>query len=402
MRGSSSGVKMKYSLIDRLNLLIRRFTLLSVLFAVVVFAAFFCATYYNEMNSLSRESSLWASRLKDFTLFLEKKSEREMTGPAYAWFEDGLLYVNRDHTWVISRDDFPENVFIFSPDGDTFEGKFQVSEGPATIGGYRGFVSRFPVGKSFWYVFTGTTFFSIFLSQAPFLLFLVLVSFLYARVSRFFLVKMKGSLKKDLDVLTSLVESFAENTEKWEIPALAGTESWEIRSLSKILFDVSIKLREIHSEALQKAGTDELTGLANKRAFEEKIENRILQNRMFSLIFMDLNGFKPINDKLGHDKGDEVLKEVADKLRRVFRDYDFISRWGGDEFAVLFEGDAEKLYDSVKGRVINALSEIDAEGMKVSAAIGYAVWPMDGKTQGELLKKADERMYADKIISKSA
>jgi len=123
---------------------------------------------------------------------------------------------------------------------------------------------------------------------------------------------------------------------------------------------------------------------------------------MFSIIFMDLNGFKPINDKLGHDKGDEVLKEVAAKLRKVFRDYDFISRWGGDEFAVLFEGDAEKLYDSIKDRILKALGEIDAEGMKVGAAVGYAVWPVDGKTQMELLKKADERMYADKIISKSA
>jgi len=182
---------------------------------------------------------------------------------------------------------------------------------------------------------------------------------------------------------------------------MTGSESWEIRSLAKMMFDLSQKIKDVQSQVLQKAGTDELTGLANRSAFEEKIENRILQDRMFSLIFMDLNGFKPINDTLGHDRDDEVLKEVAAKLRKVFREYDFIARWGGDEFAVLFEGDAEKLFDSVKGRILNALSEIDAEGMKVSAAVGYAVWPVDGRTSGELLKTADDRMYADKILSKA-
>lgn len=399
MRGSSSGIR---SLTDRLNLLIRRFTVLSVIFILLIFLSFGAATYYGRMNSIRQESMFWASHLKDFSLLTKYPSNETAKTSAYAWFDKGKLYINNDRVYVVSRDELPENVYVFSPDGSTFEGKYAISKGKMVIDGYRGWASPFPVGESFWYVFVGTTWSSIFLSQIPFLFFVFALSFVYAWILRFFLVKTKGALKKDLKILTSLVESFAENAEKWEIPALTGDESWEIRSLSKILFDLSVRLREMHSEALQKAGTDELTGLANKRAFEEKVESRLLQNRMFSIIFMDLNGFKPINDKLGHDKGDEVLKEVADKLRKVFRDYDFISRWGGDEFAVLFEGDAEKLYDSIKDRVLKALGEIDAEGMKVGAAVGYAVWPVDGKTQTELLKKADERMYADKIISKSA
>lgn len=399
MRRTSSWVR---SLIDRLNLLVRRFTALSIIFILLILIIFGAATYHGRMNSIKQESLLWASHLENFAVLPKRPLDKEIETSAYAWFDKGRLFINNDRIYVVSRNDLPENVFIFSPDGSTFEGKYAISKGKMVIDGYRGWVSPFPVGESFWYVFVGTTWSSIFLSQIPFLFFVFALSFVYAWILRFFLVKTKGALRKDLKILTSLVESFAENAEKWEIPALTGDESWEIRSLSKILFDLSVKLREMHSEALQKAGTDELTGLANKRAFEEKVESRLLQNRMFSIIFMDLNGFKPINDKLGHDKGDEVLKEVADKLRKVFRDYDFISRWGGDEFAVLFEGDAEKLYDSVKDRILKALGEIDAEGMKVSAAVGYAVWPVDGKTQGELLKKADERMYADKIISKSA
>ena len=399
MRGSSSGIR---SLTDRLNLLVRRFSLLSVLFILLIFIIFGAATYHEKMNSIKQESMLWASHLGNFAVLTKQPLEEKSKTTAYAWFDQGKLYINNDRVYVVSRNSLPENVYIFSPDGSTFEGKHSISKGKAVVDGYRGWVSQFPVGESLWYVFVGTTWASIFLSQVPFLFLVLILSFMYAWILRFFLVKTKGALKKDLNVLTSLVQSFAENAEKWEVPALTGDESWEIRSLSKILFDLSVRLREIHSEALQKAGTDALTGLANKRAFEEKVESRLLQNRMFSIIFMDLNGFKPINDKLGHDKGDEVLKEVAAKLRKVFRDYDFISRWGGDEFAVLFEGDAEKLYDSIKDRILKALGEIDAEGMKVGAAVGYADWPVDGKTQIELLKKADERMYADKIISKSA
>jgi len=398
MRESSYRIR---SLTDQLNLLIRRFTLLSVIFILLIFIIFGVATYHEKMNSIKQESMLWASHLENFAILTKKPLEEKAKTAAYAWFDDGKLYINNDRVYVVSRNSLPENIYIFSPDGSTFEGKYVISKGKAIVDGFRGWVSQFPVGESFWYVFVGTTLSSIFFSQVPFLFFVLILSFMYAWVLRFFLVKTKGALKKDLNVLTSLVQSFAENAEKWEVPALTGDEAWEIRSLSKILFDLSVRLREMHSEALQKAGTDELTGLANKRAFEEKVESRLLQNRMFSLIFMDLNGFKPINDKLGHDKGDEVLKEVAAKLRKVFRNYDFISRWGGDEFAVLFEGDAEKLYDDIKNRILKALNEIDAEGMKVSAAVGYAVWPVDGRTQGELLKKADERMYADKIISKS-
>ena len=388
---------MRHSLVGRLDLLIKRFTVVSLIFVIAVAFLFGAASYRIGMDGVARESSLWASHLKDFKLLTFR--ETEPRGTAYALFDGGVLYVNfGNKAYAVYREDLPENVFIFSPDGETFDGREAVQEGFMKIQGYCGYVRKVQVGRSFWYVFVGRRLSSVLLFQTPFLVCLVVLSFAYALAIRAFLVKTKDSLKKDLDALRSLVETFAE---KGEVPAMSGSESWEIRSLAKIMFDLSQKMKEVQSQVLQKAGTDELTGLANRSAFEEKIENRILQDRMFSLIFMDLNGFKPINDTLGHDRGDEVLKEVADKLKKVFRECDFIARWGGDEFAVLFEGDAEKLFDSVKGRILNALSEIDAEGMKVSAAVGYAVWPVDGRTSGELFRTADERMYADKILSKA-
>ncbi len=387
---------MRHSLIGRLNLLIKRFTFVSLFFVLVVAFTFGAATLNINMKNTERESGLWASYLKDFKFLLTRETEPK--GTAYALFEDGVLYVNNgDRAYAVYREDIPEDVFVFSPSGETFDGKADVKEGFMKINGLRGYMTKFPVGKSFWYVFVGRRPAAVLMTQTPFFVCLALLSFIYAWTLRLFLVKTKDSLKKDLDTLKNLVETFAE---KGEVPVLSGTESWEIRSLAKIVFDLSKKMKDMQAQALQKAGTDDLTGLANKSAFEEKMESRILQDRIFSLIFMDLNGFKEINDTLGHDKGDEVLKQVAEKLRKVFREYDFVARWGGDEFAVLFEGDAEKLFDSVKSRVLKALSEIDAEGKKVGAAIGYAVWPVDGHTVGELFKTADERMYADKIMSK--
>ena len=138
---------------------------------------------------------------------------------------------------------------------------------------------------------------------------------------------------KDLGVLKSLVETFAK---QGEIPVLSGTESWEIRSLAKILYDVSQKMKEEQYKALQKAGTDELTGLANRRALEEKLDQRILQNRTFSLIFMDLKIYG--KRYLGHDKGDG-LKEVRTSSRK-YSEVTILARLRR-RICVLFEGDAE-------------------------------------------------------------
>lgn len=395
---------MRHSLIGRLNLFIKRYTVVSAFFVLAVAFVFGFAAFHNGMEYLKRESEIWSTYLSDFSCLLKHEVQPKNTA-SYAFFEDGVLYINsyKDgsfKTFAVSKDDLPENVVIISPEGKSFTGTAGVFyEGRAKIGKKVGYVKSFPVGKSYWSVFVGEEPAKIIYSHSHFLLGLALLSFVYAWILRVFLVKTKDSLAKDLGALKDLVETFAE---KGEVPSLSGTESWEIRSLAKILFDVSQKMKEAQVKALQKAGTDELTGLANKRAFEERLEQRIPQDRMFSLIFMDLNGFKPINDILGHDKGDEVLKEVAEKLKKVFRSYDFISRWGGDEFAVLFEGDAEKQFDKIKERITKALAEIKVEkGLKVGAAVGYALWPVDGRTPGELLKTADERMYADKIISKS-
>jgi diguanylate cyclase (GGDEF)-like protein len=97
--------------------------------------------------------------------------------------------------------------------------------------------------------------------------------------------------------------------------------------------------------------TDPLTQLANRRAFEERVTIALERREPFTLAYIDLDGFKPINDKQGHNAGDAVLRDVASTLRAAARQVDLVSRVGGDEFAMLLLGSDESQARTVSGRV---------------------------------------------------
>lgn len=148
---------------------------------------------------------------------------------------------------------------------------------------------------------------------------------------------------------------------------------------------------------------DELTGLFS-RQYLNSIGNRLLDQadagKKIAVLFMDLDGFKEINDSLGHDAGDEVLKEVASRLLNSVRQTDLCFRWGGDEFVVISFGIVEKVHTSLLARrLIKAISEpvvVGEHRLKVGVSIGIAVYPDDGCEFSELLKKADTAMYMAK------
>lgn len=148
---------------------------------------------------------------------------------------------------------------------------------------------------------------------------------------------------------------------------------------------------------------DELTGLLS-RQYLNAIGQRILsqgeQSKKIAILFMDLDGFKEINDSFGHDVGDEALKEVARRLLHSLRQTDLCFRWGGDEFIVISPGFAEKIHAGLLARrIIKILSEpFVAKGhqLKVGVSIGIAVYPDDGDNIHGLLKKADTAMYVAK------
>jgi diguanylate cyclase (GGDEF)-like protein len=152
----------------------------------------------------------------------------------------------------------------------------------------------------------------------------------------------------------------------------------------------------------RRATTDELTGLVNRREFERVSDESLLAADRFStgvcLMLIDLNGFKQINDTLGHQFGDLVLKAAAERLRSAVRDTDVVGRWGGDEFVILLPGieDGTGVRASAE-RIGRTLAETPIVGdVSVTAAIGAALFPRHGRSLGDLISAADVAMYSAK------
>ena len=152
----------------------------------------------------------------------------------------------------------------------------------------------------------------------------------------------------------------------------------------------------------RRATTDELTGLVNRREFERVTDESLLAADRFStgvcLMLIDLNGFKQINDTLGHQFGDLVLQAAADRLRSAVRDTDVVGRWGGDEFVILLPGveDGTGVRASAE-RIGRSLAATPIVGdVSVTAAIGAALFPRHGRTLDDLISAADIAMYSAK------
>jgi diguanylate cyclase (GGDEF)-like protein len=162
------------------------------------------------------------------------------------------------------------------------------------------------------------------------------------------------------------------------------------------------RLEAAREELLQAAITDPLTGCHNRR-FLEQVMSRELQrhsrfNLPLSLLFIDVDRFKQINDTLGHEAGDRVLQYVARFLKRYIREADYVFRWGGDEFLVLITCGAEEA--ARKAAVLKASFDAAPEAVELPPGIGLSVgWaevPPDTEDLLPLVKEADKRMYADK------
>jgi len=151
---------------------------------------------------------------------------------------------------------------------------------------------------------------------------------------------------------------------------------------------------------------DPLTGLPNRRLLEDRLGKAIAGvegvqgGAGLCLLYMDLNRFKPINDELGHDVGDLVLREVGSRLQAAVRRHDTVARVGGDEFVVLLQRvDSTEVITHVTAAILNALSEPIQAGdhtLRVGASVGIARYPSDGTDATALLKHADTAMYRAK------
>jgi diguanylate cyclase (GGDEF)-like protein/PAS domain S-box-containing protein len=150
------------------------------------------------------------------------------------------------------------------------------------------------------------------------------------------------------------------------------------------------------------ADHDPLTGLANRRALERTLEAALTRAatsaRSVGVLMLDLDGFKAVNDRHGHAAGDEVLREVARRLRRSVRERDLVARLGGDEFVVVLTdlGAVPDAVDRVESALAETFALADGAAAPLRAAVGVAVFPGDGRTVADLLAAADREMYAAK------
>jgi diguanylate cyclase (GGDEF)-like protein len=169
------------------------------------------------------------------------------------------------------------------------------------------------------------------------------------------------------------------------------------------------ELFESHRRLRALAENDSLTGLANRYYFDESLRTAIPRanrlNDQLALLFLDLDNFKIINDSMGHDAGDQLLKEVARRLLHVVRNGDIVCRLGGDEFAILahnFESQdpiillAERILEELRRPIF-----INNTDQYISASIGVATYPDAGNNAGDMLKAADLAMYRAKRDGKN-
>jgi diguanylate cyclase (GGDEF)-like protein len=178
---------------------------------------------------------------------------------------------------------------------------------------------------------------------------------------------------------------------------------------ARFLWRAITRLKQTNEQILKLAQHDTLTALPNRNLFYDRLNQAITRasrdKASFAVLFIDLDDFKIVNDTLGHDAGDALLREAAKRITACVRKSDTVARMGGDEFTVIISN--ARTQNSVervaKKIVANLASEFDLSGKicSVSASIGIAFYPENGETAAQLVKVADDAMYAAKSSGKN-
>lgn len=176
----------------------------------------------------------------------------------------------------------------------------------------------------------------------------------------------------------------------------------EQKAMVVTVLDMS-EVRHLHQQLEFQAVTDPLTGLLNRRGFYQAVENTLLRSERVEqslvLLYLDLDGFKRVNDSLGHDAGDRVLRWVSEQLQGCLRSYDILGRMGGDEFTALLELELPEQAAKIAEKLIERVSicqQVEGLDVMLGVSIGIATFPDCGSDLNGLLRAADIAMYEAK------
>lgn len=181
-----------------------------------------------------------------------------------------------------------------------------------------------------------------------------------------------------------------------------------VDTISRIAADAIEKALR-HTEAQVYALTDPMTGLPNARSlfleFEKEVTRASRNGNTFQLLVLDLDGFKSVNDNFGHKTGDDLLREVARLIRSQLREYDFLARYGGDEFVAIVPETDMAFVEALRHRIEDTVSSFrmvmgSGKYARVGISIGSASFPSHGEKFEELIVAADKAMYRNKAINR--
>lgn len=194
----------------------------------------------------------------------------------------------------------------------------------------------------------------------------------------------------------------------YDHPALPNEEESNDLTSAARLAGIVMERDQAQKQIRTLAFIDELTGLPNRTQFYQHLEEFIKtsgrHNRRFGLLYIDLDDFKSVNDSLGHDAGDLLLKTISRRLEGTCRDIDFVARLSGDEFCILIEEIEDDYAANVAQRCLEAISqpiELSSRKLTPACSIGIAHYPDDGEDLSTLIKTADTSLYAAKERGKN-
>jgi len=220
------------------------------------------------------------------------------------------------------------------------------------------------------------------------------------------------SLQESLDAAGEVIDHeieliHASGNTFWALITVRTMPFEEESALFIWIYDISEQTRT-REQLAKLAHLDDLTGLANRRAFHDELRLQLTHARRtqqpLAVLYLDLDGFKFINDNLGHEAGDQVLREVGQRLRQALREGDVVARVGGDEFATLLSGNLNSgTAETVAGKLIDAVSGTYSVGKstaRLGASVGIAHNDISGEDADTLLARADQAMYTAKRSGK--